>query len=256
MSIDYYGSFPCKVRESTADADLLSMEKARNQANFVLERKRNDPQVDKNQPESEWTFISVVRSPDGPQETEIRIADLLAEAAPLKDLATNCVNCSANILSSDFGCGGVINYPITTLAEQWLVSRLPADLNTPVGQLLMHAIGDFDYDGAVVNAARARKDLYEADRPAERKWGSLFSKKTTITSSQILQMAFFVGSLEPTHAKMIAYFLGFLDSDFNVSDNPLNRPQPDDDSNITQMKLFFSVAALAGTSNVPVFVDA
>ncbi|MCL2340824.1 MAG: hypothetical protein FWC49_03860 [Proteobacteria bacterium] len=256
MAIDYYGLFPCKVRESISDADLLRMEKARNRANAVLEITRKNPQADKSKPESEWTFKTVVLGPDGPQATEMRVADLLAESAPLGSLAANCVNCPSNIRSSDFGCGGTVHYPITALGENWLVSRLPADLNTPAGQLLTRAIADFGYNGAAVDAARGRKEIYETDKPAERKWGGFFSKKTKITSSQIMQMAFLVGNLQPTHAKLIAYFLGFLNDDFSISNNPINRPQPDDDSSIIEMKIFFSVAALAGISNVSVLIDA
>ena len=256
MSIDYYGLFPCKVREAISDADLLGMAKARNRAEMVLKLMRNDPEVDKSIPESEWTFATVVLGPNGRQETEMRIGDVLAEAAPLQELATHCLNCPHNIRADDFGCGGAVHYPITALAEHWLISRLPTDLSAPAGRLLVQAIADFGYDGAVVDDARTRKDLFATDKPQERKWGGFFSKKTRITSSQILQMAFFVGNLQPAHAKMIAWFLGFLNDDFSIADNPLNRPQRDDDVGIGEMKLFFSVAALAGTNNIPVLIDA
>jgi hypothetical protein len=256
MAIDYYGSFPCKVRETISDGDLLKMEKARNHANMVLDLMRKNPQVDKSKPESEWTFKAVVLGPNGPQETEVRIFDLLAEAAPLKSLAQNCANCPANIRATDFGCGGAIRYPITARAEQWLVSRLPADLNTARGKLLMRAIADFSFNGADIDAARSRKELYESNAPAERKWGGFFSRKTRITSSQILQMSFAVGSLKPAHAKLIAYFLGYLNDDFSIANDPNNQPQPGDDDRTAEMKLFFSAAALAGANDIPVFVDA
>lgn len=256
MAIDCYGSFPCKIREAVSDGDLLRMEKARNRANVVLDLMRNDPKVDKSKPESEWTFQTVILGPNGPQETEMRVSDCLAEARPLESLARNCVDCPTNVRSADFGCGGAIHYPISAQAERWLVSRLPADLNTPRGQLLTRAIADFNYDGAGIDAARSRKDLYESEIPAERKWGSFFSKKTRITSSQILHMAFTVGSLQAAHAKMIAYFLGFLNDDFSVANDSTNLPQPGDDPRTIEMKYFFCAAALAGANAVPVLVDA
>ncbi|WP_035051680.1 hypothetical protein [Andreprevotia chitinilytica] len=256
MAIDYYGLFPCKVRETISDADLLRMEKARNRANAVLDLMRNNPQTATDKPESEWTFKAVVLGPNGPQETEMRIADLLAEAAPLEALAGHCANCPANVRSADFGCGGGIHYPITAQAERWLLSRLPDDLNSAPGQLLIRAIADFGFDGADIDAARNRKELYEAGKPLERKWGGFFSGKTRITSSQILHMAFGVGSLQPAHAKLIAYFLGFVNDDFNIADNPANQPQRGDDDRTVEMKYFFSVAAHSGTNNVAVLVDA
>lgn len=256
MAIDYYGSFPCKVREAISDADLLRMEKAHHRANVVLDLMRNNPQVDKRKPESEWSFKTVVLGPNGPHETEMRISDLLAEAAPLQHLAHNCSSCPANVRSVDFGCGGAIHYPITARAERWLISRLPAELDIPRGHLLTRAIADFNFDGANIDAARSRKDLYESSVPAERTWGSFFSKKTRITSSQILHMAFGVGSLQSAHAKLIAYFLGFLNDDFSIANDPANLPQLDDDDRTIEMKYFFAVAALAGTNEIPVLVDA
>ncbi len=256
MAIDFYASMPCQVRETVTDSDLLRMEKARNRANVVLNAMRNNPQTDKSKPESEWTFKSVMLGPDGPEEVEMRIADCLAQAAPLEELARNCEGCPANIRSADFGCGGAIHYPITEQAERWLVSRLPDDLTTPRGFMLTSAIADFNFDGADIDAARNRKDLYDANTSAERKWGSLLSKKTRITSSQILHMAFNVGSLQPAHAKLVAFFLGFLNDEFDISDDPANLPQPGDDDRTKELKLFFTAAALAGTYQAPVFIDA
>ncbi|NHQ87356.1 hypothetical protein HA050_14665 [Iodobacter sp. HSC-16F04] len=257
MGIDYYGCFPCKVREAVSDADLLRMEKARNRALSVLEIMRNNPQTDnKSKPESDWSFKMVVLGPDGPEETEMRIADLLLEAAPLEQLAHHCSGCPANIRSVDFGCGGAIHYPISAQAERWLLSRLPSDLNSPRGFLLKQAIADFNFDGLAIDTVRNRQDLYESSKPEERKWGSFFSKKTRITSSQILHMAFCVGSLQAQHAKLVAYFLGFLDDDFSIANDSANLPQPGDDDRTIELKSFFAVASLAGVNEVSVFIDA
>jgi hypothetical protein len=177
MSIDYYATFPCKVRDSISNADLLRMEKARNRANLTLDLMRNDPKTDRSKPESEWSFELVVLGPNGPQEMEVRISDLLAEAAPLKELARHCVDCPGNLLSGDFGCGSTIHYPITSQAERWLLSRLPADLGSPAGQLLTRALTEFGWDGASIDAARGRKELYQSATPMVRKWGSLLFQK-------------------------------------------------------------------------------
>lgn len=256
MAIDYYGAFPCKVREAVSDDDLLRMEKARNRAYAVLEMMRSDPSMAQGKPESEWTFKAVVLGPDGPQETEMRVADALADAAPLESLARACVGCPNNIRATDFGCGGAVHYPITAQAERWLVQRLPDDLSTRRGQLLTRAIADFQFDGACIDAARSRSDLYESRVAAERKWGGFFSRKTHITSSQILHMAFAVGSLQPAHAKMVAYFLGFVNDDFSVAKDAANAPLPGDDDRTVELKYFFATAALAGTNAIPVLVDA
>jgi len=161
-----------------------------------------------------------------------------------------------NVRNTAFGCGGAIHYPISAQAERWLVSRLPADIESPAGALVTRAIADFGYDGSVIDAGRQRKEFYQADEAVERKWGGFLRKKTRINSSQILQMAFAVGSLQASHAKMIAYFTGFLDETFALAEIASNLPPPDDDAGTVELKLFFRVAALAGARDVPVFIDA
>jgi hypothetical protein len=122
--------------------------------------------------------------------------------------------------------------------------------------LLIRAIADFEYDGADVDAQRSRKEFIEADVPFQRKWGSFFSKKTTITSSQIFHMAFSVGNIESAHAKLITYLLGFLNDDFAYTGTPTDLPQPNDDPRVIELKLFFATCAFAGAKGLPVLVDA
>ncbi len=255
MAIDYRAMFPCKVREAISDTELLRMEKVKNRANMVLELMRNDPNINQTQPESEWTFKVIVRGANGDEEREMRIADMLLESAPLQELCVHCKQCPFNLLSNDFGCGGAIHYPITAKAENWLLSRLPTDLSSPAGELLIRAIKDFNYDGAFIDSLRNRKEVYELATAPERKWGSFFSKKTRITSSQILHMTFAVGDLGAAHAKMVAYFLGFLNDELEIVTTPKTVPQPDDDNGIVELKYFYSLAALAGVNNVSIFVD-
>jgi len=103
-----------------------------------------------------------------------------------------------------------VHYPITRATEAWLVSRLPEEVDGPRGHLLHAAVKDLGFNGKAVDASRRRKDLYESATPAVRTWGKWLSKKT-VSSSQIIQMVIAVGHLQPAHAKMVAFFLGFAD---------------------------------------------
>ena len=256
----------CGVREAMSTLDLLRMKKARDQANTALNWMRIDPTTDKSKPESEWVFKVAVPGASGSKTTEIRIGDLLAESEPLEALAHHCRNCPASVLSRDFSCSGIVHYPITMLGEQWLVSKLPADLDSEAGHFLLRAITDFDYRGVKIDAKRNRKERYEADKPPERKWSSGLSKTITITSSQILEMAFGVGDyLEPPHATMVAYFLGFVGGDspepgdplhLPLSNNPLDYPQPEDDECIIELKSFLLAMAWAGVNRCLILVKA
>lgn len=256
MSIDYYVTYPCKVRESVSDVELLNMEKSYNQASMVLDMMRNDPKTDKSIPESEWSFTTITRGPNGDEKVNVKIYDLFAEALPLPELSKHCNNCSANLLNLNFGCGGVINYPISRQSESWLISRLPENLDSQAGKLLLQAISDFSYDGKNIDDNRSRTDLYESSQCLERRWGGFFSKKTTISSSSILQMSFTVGSLQAAHAKMIAYFLGFLNDDFKPSGDASIQPQQNDDQSTADLKRFYLASSFAGINGFSVFIDA
>jgi hypothetical protein len=255
MSFDYYIQYPCKVRESASDEELLQMEKSKNRAEYVLNLMRNDPKTDKSIPESEWTFQVMVQRPEGLEEKRVKIVDLLAESVPLKSLSVNCKGCTANIKQVDFGCGGAINYPLTAATEKWLISMLPEDINSQAGKLLQMAINDFNFDGKAIDASRNRKDLYESSVPEIRKWGSFFSKKTSISSSQILHMIMNVGNLQPAHAKLVAYFLGYINDSFECIDKNENRPTNNDDRGVGQFKELFMAMSFAGTKGYSVFVD-
>lgn len=254
MSIDYYGSFGCTVRERVTDEQLLAMHKAGNRADQMLAHLRRSPGSHQERPESEWTFKIMVLTPDGPEESDARIADLIEQSLPLRELSTACAGCPHNVRNVPFGCGGAINYPISFRAERWLVDRLPDDLTSVRGRLLLRAIEDFEYDGRDIDAARARQDLYESKVPAIRTWGRWFSKKR-ITSSQILQMCFTLGHLQPAHAKMMAYFLGFI-GDGASAECRQDIPGEMDDSGIHQLNTFFTLCARAGLGYTRVFIDA
>lgn len=255
MSLDYYIQYPCKVRESVSDEELLQMQKSKNRAEYVLDLMRNDPKTDTNIPESEWTFLVMVQRPEGLEEKRVKIVDLLAESAPLQSLSTNCKECAANILHIDFGCGGAINYPLTAITEKWLISRLPDDINSQAGNLLQMAISDFNFDGKAIDASRNRKDLYESSKPEIRKWGSFFSKKTNVSSSQILHMIMQVGHLQPSHAKLVAYFLGYINDSFEYVEKSENQPNSNDGRGVGQFKALLMALLFAGTNECSVFVD-
>lgn len=254
MSIDYYASYPCAVREVIDNDDLLRMEKARNRAQCVANLLRDNPDTPKDLPESEWTFMVNVMRPEGLVQTEVKIGDLLSEAAPLTQLSTHCQGCPGNFREVDFGCGGAINFPISAKAEQWLIDRLPDDLQSPPGILLQAALKE-GFDGSNTDQARQRKELYDSATPATRKWGGFFSKKTHISSSQILDMIIPVGHLQPTHMKLLAYFLGYLDSDFQYSQRADNYPQASDDACTEQFKAFLLAATQAAVNDIPVYMD-
>lgn len=261
MALEYLVSFPCKVRESLSNEELLRMARARARAQAALDVMRERPGQHTQLPESEWTFTLSIRRGQTEQKAEVRIADLLRESEPLAALAEHCTDCPANILRTPFGCGGAISYPISVRGERWLLDRLPDVLPTPRGWALRRALASGAYDGSSVDAQRGRADLFAARQAPERewpyrKWAGLFGPHVRITSSQILEMMLLLGEARLPHVRLLVYALGFIQADGTLCNDPGNRPRPDDDQSIFQLKHFFALIALAVTCNVPVLIDA
>ncbi len=206
-------------------------------------------------PENERTVTVVVAGPEGPVEQTVKIGDMLAEAAPLEALSTHCAGCPANLRDVSFGCGGAVHYPIEKSTEDWLVGRLPDSLDKPAGRLLILALRDFRITGASIDACRHREIIYASNEPVVRSWGSFVFKKK-ITSSQILQMLFGVGSLQPSHARMMSVYLGFVDLDMKPVIHRDNELLPDDERGVAEFKLFLRAASYAGVNGYDLFIDA
>lgn len=221
---------------------------------MVIELMRENSDLDPG--ERERSVVVKVIGPNGPVEQEIKIAHMLAESAPLDALSLHCNGCPANLREIAFGCGGAIHYPLMEETEEWLVSRLPDDLGAPAGKLLLHAIRDMGYDGARVDAARLRKEIYAADKPIARKWGSFFSRKTRITSSQVIHMLAGTGNLSPLHSRLVCWFLGFLDEEMKPEHNSENKVAETDIQGVAEFKMFLLAAAFAGANDLILFVDA
>jgi hypothetical protein len=247
MALEYFVQYACPVRERISDAELLQMHKSRSRALATLDALRANPETDRSRPESEWSIAVRTVGPEGTTERRVTLADLFAESAPLDELAPHCQGCGANVMQRPFGCGGAIHYPITADVEAWLLARLPDDLGSAVGKSLMDTLAQPGLDGAAIDAARQRPDLFASARPAERRWGGgLFTRKTVVRSSQILQLVMGPDHLEPGQARMLAWYLGYIDPQGAVLKRADNAPAEGDSDRVVEMKLFLLCLTLAG----------
>ncbi|MGG6898164.1 hypothetical protein [Rhizobium sp. BR 315] len=254
MALEYFIQFPCKVREQVAQEDLLAMLKAQGRYQAIVDVQQKSMPEGKNIGDSKIVLIQ--RGPNGDEKVEVKLSELAGQAAPLKQLATICENCPANLRQAEFGCGGTLHYPISLRAEEWLISRLPDDLTSNQGKMLLAALKDFNFDGAPIDRLRSSRSLFQSDKPCQRKWGGFLSKKTIINSSQVLQMLMHVGHLSPSHAKLAAYFVGFVDDQFRYTDARQTKDQPNDAPGVIGLKAFLRAVGFAGANNLPVFIEA
>lgn len=264
MGIDYVIDRDCPVKEQLSTDGIVERIKARGRAEMVLNIVRDSG--DHRTP-SEITFQTMLQTPDGVEEKEVSVQELLDQAAVLDDLEPHCEGCPANALGHHFGCYNYISYPLQTAAEEWLMARLPAELTGTAGHLLTAAVRDLEIDGAPVAQMRQDETFFEERTPAHRRWGGLLSRNHfELTSDQLLQMMFAVGDLQPSHAAMVCLFLGVLPHDLEpeilrdstalrqqLATAELERPEADDGTG--GLLLFLHAMRVAATLECDLLVD-
>jgi hypothetical protein len=213
MGVDFVLDYDCPVKEQLSTAGMIGLIKSRSRATAVLEMARREGNT---KPPSEILFTQRVERPGGVQEERgVSVQGLMDTTARLDDLAHHCEGCSARIAQKPFPCYGSIRYPIRLRTEQWLMSLLPTDLDCTAAVILQKYIKDFGYDGAPIQKPRGNPTFFE-DRTGHRTtWKSKgflgrFSPAFSLTSSQLLQMMFCLGSLQPPHCTMLCLFLGLI----------------------------------------------
>lgn len=218
-------------------------------------------------PPSEMGFEFTRSTPEGTEETRIVIVqDLLDEAFQLKPYEHHCVNCPANIHGRPFGCIGFIQYPISRIAEQWLMDRLPVPDEPLVWLLLRQGVKEFEYDGHSVRPLRDTSDAYFEERSVlSRKLGEF-----VIDTNQLFEMIFAVGSIYPNHGALLLLFLHAVNRDLEADVIMNIAPAPPDveeqfpfimkfddegDPTIEQLKMFLFGLYSAWKLGVSVTLD-
>jgi hypothetical protein len=248
MATDYSLQFPCEVRKAIPEAKLFYLVKQRALAQFAAAKLREaHPEADTETIFNKWTVVSTVTGPDGTaKQVPVTIAQLLSETAPLDNMSGHCQKCRANVAARPFGCIGKINYPITSVSEGWLTSRLPDDAENPGLKLLLKFLEDLEVDGAGVAQFRARPAMFESKVPKIRSWGSWPSQRQ-LSSSQLLQILVFGGNVVAQQAQLYTKLLGL--------DTVLTEQHPRSDQ-IEQFKTLFCAIVMAGRLNCGIYVEA
>jgi hypothetical protein len=219
MGADFIVHRACEPKRALGEGDalegtkaMLEMLKAHNRAELLAANAGGrDPRS---------LRLKVVRTGSGGAvEQEVSYGELRAAAASLHAHAGSCGGCPANVSGNPFGCFGAVAYPVTAVAERWMVDRLqPAD--RPGGSLLLDAIHDFRYDGAPIREMRAR-GLFELQRAAEKTVRKKLLHSIRVTGDQLFQAFFSVGgALGPSHCALLLTFLGALELDGRVPETP------------------------------------
>jgi len=215
MSLDLTLDLPCEPKRTLGYGNvesgtrvLLNLHKMETIAGTI----RQQAAAQGRDPAAVRVRMEIARSGAEPETRDLTLAEMDAETAPLAPLAHFCKDCPASGGGRPFGCIRLVNYPITRTAEEWILARLTMP-DTVAGFLMLSAIRDFQYDGAIVKRYRSEK-LFES--PDEL-------KKTLLPNSfgavEIGTDAFYhaligVGpKLEPWHSAMVLAWVGAIGLD-------------------------------------------
>jgi len=268
LAIDYMIEFDCPPKRELSAAGILERLKERQRAREIIDWFRDAG--DERPPEQMGFEFSQSTPSDSGDKQLIVVQDLLDHAAVLDDQANHCQGCPANRAGQAYGCTGFIQYPITALAETWLLDRLPVPEEPLVWLLLRQGIQKFGYDGASVKSLRAAADgptYFELPNAPQRRLGEL-----RVSSDQLLEMIFGVGErIIPNHAGILLLFVRAVERDLEAeaiqdisSSEPVKRERYDfemsqpaeSDPCIREFVAFFHALYTAWKLNAPLFVDA
>lgn len=209
----------CDVKRKLGDGDvidgeldLLRRRKAHGQA-AAIERIANQQGKDL---KTLRVNVSDVGEDGRPRQRQVAYADLVREAQPLAGLEAACVRCPANALMRAFGCQGGLQYPIKTIAEQWLLRQVQT-FDTVAGPYLVHAFDDGNESIAMIDDMRAR-GLFESRQPPSRDVGGQHSPGSVIDSSMVFEALLARGpALDPGYCVMILLGLAAIRLDGEVA---------------------------------------
>ena len=262
MGIDTVITYGCVPKERFTTQGLLERIKAGERAQEFIQfyRVNNDTR-----PIDEMGGEVMLRSADGEEEVKtIMVKDLLAQRAELGDVEQHCAGCPANRSGAPFGCIGRINYPISQLAEVWMLAQLP-DQQDPLPFLLLTRAEEFGFTGKVAHQLRGDSPgvIFETLDTLGRRFSTM-----EITGNQLFELFFLMGEVIPIkRAVMILLFMHAiprdLDADKLMSLTPapadplpfLHQHEDSDDASIRDIKNFLHALYLAYTLDRELYVD-
>jgi hypothetical protein len=262
MAIDYLLGLPCTPQRVLGTDRLVELHRTRILARSALAHMRQDG--DAREPR-EIEIQLTMRNPSGDSARGVTLQDLIDESAALDRVAAECQHCPAE-LPREFACHRRIRYPIPEHVEQWLMARLPTNLQCTAGALLVRSLGELGWDGEPAAKLRASGTTYFTSRaPYGVRWEGEDGGTIEVSSDQLFQMMFMVGALNPAHCLMLALFTGVIPHDTNIHDlkddagrkRVLATAHVDDqaDPEVEQLAAFLRALAVAARLDIPILVD-
>ncbi len=272
MAIDYVIDYGCVPKEALGTDGILDRLKARDRAAAVIQLYRENGDQ---RPPSEMGFEMTRTTLEGVEETQVIVVqDMLDRAAELDPLESYCAGCPANARNAfkgsvtPFGCVGFVQYPISALAERWLLDRLPGIDEPLVWLLLRKGVEELNYTGKSVAPLRADPTYFEERRVAGRDLIEF-----VFTANQAFELLFLLGNIQPAHAGIVLLLFGAIPRGVDAGqivqimnrqltgeeiarDYPFQLTASEaDDQTIAELKAFFYAVYRAWSLDLPLLLD-
>ena len=264
MAIDHIIDYDCVPKQTLSTEGILERLKGAERAKTIIRMFRENGD---DRPPSKMGFEFTRSTPEGEEETRVIVVqDLIDLAAELDPLSHHCEGCPANRLGKPFGCMDFVQYPISAVAEKWMLDLLPVPDEPLIWLLLRQGIKEFDYDGESVRPLReADQTYFEETRTLARRLGEF-----SINANQLFEMIFSVGNISPNHAGILLLMLHAIPRDLETQEITYITPAaPDaetrhpfrftmedsDDTTIAELKGLFHALYTAWRLNVNLNLD-
>jgi hypothetical protein len=263
MAIDYIIDYNCPPKEELGTRNIIERMKGQERANTIIRlfREKGDER-----PPSEMGFEFTRSTPSGEEETRLVVVqDLLDDAEDLKPLQHHCTDCPANHTQRPFGCMNFIQYPLSKVAETWMLDRLPVPDDALIFLLFRRGIEEFEYDGSSVLPLRNSGEIYFEGFATTRRLGEF-----TVDANQVFEMLFAVGNIIPNHSALLLLFLNAISRDMEAdqimhiapSTPEITGKYPfllqitgEDDKTVAEIKDFLKALYIAWSLNIKVILD-
>jgi hypothetical protein len=268
VPIRYYVDLGCNPREELTPDTLLDLVMRAHRVESLSGEFRRQYDVDD---ESLMRVRETIHDPAGETSSrETTVEALRREVDVLREFTPFCEGCPAAALDETYSCIGEIAFPISEMAEHWLLGRLSAP-GTIGFSMFQQSCSELGYrDNDILDRWRAAGFLEAHRAPSVEEDG------VRITSNEILHELFFVGDISPAHALGVFLHLGAIrggdgregDELVSMIERIANSgqaedattiefaivPEPTDDPSTSDLKLFLYTLYRAFVLQVPLAI--
>jgi hypothetical protein len=289
MALDYIIDVDCEVKRQLTKEGMVSMIKQRDRAEALIDVLKREGKS--SEEALRHTFKLQLMTPNGVEETEQAVSNLLESTRHLETLQAQCLGCALRVdgmyealfrvsdkRDRPCCCYHSINYPISGKAESWLAEKAKnAYVKGGANAMVIDYILDKKVTGREFRALRSARNnrFLELKKPLDVALGNGMFRKKAVNTDQILSVLFGYPVIGRAHMVMLLCLVDALKVDVEKPDGKFGRiavsvkgkdgrsdywsfdmeDDDNDDRSILQLKDFFRSMFLACVLGYNITID-